>query len=209
MKMLCTATGATLLACSLAGFGQTNGVCGQILDAPLRDRADLTIDSRPAGLEIVGSDKEVIHVTCTADDMDAARNVKLRFSGGTDSGHLKIAGSYGNHNNLLIRIEVPRKTNLRVHMGAGEVTVKEIAGDKAIDLYAGQITISSERAWDYRRIEASVDIGEVKASAYGVDKGGFFRTFARKNDNGEYRLYAHIVTGEIDLMGNGAPAAAE
>jgi hypothetical protein len=44
-----------------------------------------------------------------------------------------------------------------------------------------------------------VDIGDVKATAFGVDRGGFFRSFTRKLQTGEYRLRAHVMTGEIDL----------
>jgi len=69
---------------------------------------------------------------------------------------------------------VPRKTNLRFHMGAGEVKVDGVVGDKDIDLYAGQISVSSPGGWTYKSVDASVDIGDVNASAFGVDKGGFF-----------------------------------
>ena len=213
MKILCAAACTIWLACNPAGFGQTQTPCEQAVDAPLHARATLTIDSRPAGLEIVGTDKETLHVTCTTDDPERARHVKLRYSGGTDNEAggptLKITDPYEQHGNLQIRIEVPRKTNLRVQMGAGQVKVEDVAGDKAITLYAGQITISSDREWDYRRIDASVDIGQVNAAAYGVNKGGFFRSFTKKNDGGEYRLYAHILTGQIDLLGNDAGAGSE
>ena len=200
MKILCVAAAAALLACNPSGFGQTEVGCGQILDTPLHARASLTIDSRAAALEIAGTDKESIHVICTADDMATAQHVKLRFSGTADGGDLTVTGHYGKNNNLRIRVEVPRKLNLRVSMDAGEVKVEEIAGDKDIRLYAGQITISSSHEWDYRSIEASVVIGQVSAPPFGVDKGGFFRTFSRKDDNGQYRLDAHVLTGQIDLV---------
>ena len=94
-------------------------------------------------------------------------------------------------------------------MPAGEVKVDEIVGDKDIELYAGQITISSDREWDYRNVDASVDIGEVNARVYGADKGGFFRVFRKENADGEYRLHAHVTTGQIDLLGKNARAAAD
>ena len=100
--------------------------------------------------------------------------------------------------------------NLGVQMPAGEVKVDEIVGDKDIELYAGQITISSAREWDYRNVNASVDIGEVNAQVYGADnKGGFLRAFRKENADGEYRLHAHVTTGQIDLLGKNARAAAD
>jgi hypothetical protein len=209
MKTLRAATGAALLACNLAGVAQTEAACGQILDAPLRSRAVLTIDSRPAGLEIVGTDQEAIHLSCTVHDVENARVIRIRLSGNQDDGKLTITGGSLTNGNLQIRIEVPRKTSLRVQMAAGEVKVEEVAGDKDIDLYAGQISISSARPWDYRNVDLSVDIGEVKAPAYGTDEGGFFPSFTKKNVDGEYGLYAHVITGEIDMLATNARGAAE
>ncbi|HTX41927.1 MAG TPA: hypothetical protein VMD25_08885 [Acidobacteriaceae bacterium] len=206
MKTLYAVAGALLLACSLAASAEVQSSCVGTLDAPLLPRADLTIHARPAGLEIVGTDKEVLHVTCKTDDPERAQQVHLEFSGGSGSGTLRIEGPPTHHGDLQIRVEVPRRTNLRVDMGAGEVKVEDVAGDKEISLYAGQITISSAHDWDYQRVDASVDIGEVNAAAYHVDKGGFFRSFTRKTDQGEYRLYAHVMTGQIDLVGKAEPA---
>jgi hypothetical protein len=209
MKSLCTATGAVLLACSLAGLAQTETVCDQVLDARLRSKAVLAIDSLPAGLEIVGTDQEVIHLTCTAANAENARDVHIRFSGNQDDGKLTITGGGLKHGNLQVRIEVPRKTSLRVKMSAGQVKVEDIAGNKDIDLYAGQITISSARPWDYRSVHLSVDIGQVSAPVYGEDKGGFFRTVTKQNADGEYWLHAHVLTGQIELLGDHARTAAE
>jgi hypothetical protein len=209
MKTLAIAAGATLFACNLVRFSQSDVPCGQTLDAPLQPSAMLTIDSRPAGIEIVGIDQEAIHVSCTADDTDSARHICLRFSGTPTHAKLTITGAYLKHGNLQIRVEVPRKMNLGVQMPAGEVKVDEIVGDKDIELYAGQITISSDREWDYRNVDASVDIGEVNARVYGADKGGFFRVFRKENADGEYRLHAHVTTGQIDLLGKNARAAAD
>jgi hypothetical protein len=206
MKTLHAVTGAALLACNLAGIAQTETACGQILDAPLRSRAVLTIDSRPAGLEIVGTDQEAIHLSCTAHDAENAMEVRIRLQ---DDGKLTITGGSLKNGNLQIRIEVPRKTSLKIQMAAGEVKVEEIAGDKDIDLYAGQISIASARPWDYRSVDLSVDIGEVKAPAYGADKGGFFPSFTKKTADGEYGLHAHVITGEIDLLSRNARGSAE
>ena len=36
---------------------------------------------------------------------------------------------------------------------------------------------------------------------YDTDKGGFFRSVTKTTTDGEFRLRAHITTGEIDLVG--------
>jgi hypothetical protein len=209
MKILCVAAGATLFACNLVGFAQTEVACGQTLDVPLRSRAVLTIDSRPAGLEVVGTDREMMHVSCTSDDGDAAPLIRLHFSGSPTDAQLRITSTSAKHANLQVRIEVPRKISLGVKMGAGEVKVEEVTGDKDIDIYAGQISISSTQAWNYRSVDASVVIGAVNAPAYGANKGGFFRSVKREAKDGEYRLHAHVMTGEIDLNGKSSHATTD
>ena len=208
MKILCAAAGLVLLACHVAGFARAETACGQTLEAPSRSRALLSVDSEPAGLEIVGTDRAAIRVTCTARDEEEAQRIHLRFSGSQDNGTLTIIGS-SHQSNLQVRIEVPRKTSLRVKMSAGQVKVEEVAGDKDIELYAGQVSISSGRLWDYRRVHVSVDIGDVHAQVYGAEKGGFFRTFSKESSGGEYSLHAHVMTGQIELLGNHGPAAPE
>jgi hypothetical protein len=208
MKTLCATAGLALLACNLAGFAEAETACGQTLETPLRSRATLTIDSRPAGLEIVGTDQAVLHVSCTAKDGDEAAQIRLQLSGSQDHGKLTITG--GSHEgNFQVRIEVPRKTSLKVKMSAGQVKVEEIAGDKDIDLYAGQISISSSRVWDYRSVNVSVDVGDVNAQAYGAEKGGFFRSFSKQSAGGEYTLHAHVMTGQVELLGTHPPPALE
>ncbi|MGA7522730.1 MAG: hypothetical protein WBW84_09610 [Acidobacteriaceae bacterium] len=198
MRMLCAGMAAAVLACAAAGYGETTGSCAQALEAPLHDRGTLAIRSRPAGITVVGTDKNTLHITCTS--AQDPNEVHFHLSG--DPGHerLTIDSDTEHENNLEIRIEVPHRTSLRLHMGAGEVTVNNLEGDKEIDLYAGQINIAAGDPGDYHSVHASVDIGEVNASAWGVDKGGFFRSFTRTTAGGEYRLYAHVLTGEIDLQ---------
>lgn len=206
MMALRAASCATLLACAFPCLAQTHATCDQTLTAPVQPRSSLRIESRPAGLEIVGTDQQAIHITCsTGSENQDLSQITLRFEAASDGGKLTIEGPHRRHENgLQIKIEVPRKTNLSVSMAAGEVKIEEVAGDKTVDLYAGQITISSEHEWNYRTVDASVTIGEVKAPVFDADKGGFFRSVSRKDSGGEYRLRAHVMTGEIDLLGKKA-----
>lgn len=203
MKFVSSAATLTLLACNIAGFAETKTPCSQTVNVPLQSRALLMIDSRPAGLQIVATDREELHVSCTAASSENAEDVSLRFSPTPSGGKLSIQGTHLQHsNNLEVKIEVPRRTNLSVRIFAGEVRVDGVKGDKDIDVGAGQIIISPIHDGDYRSVNASVRIGEVQARAFGVDKGGFFRSFKRTSPIGDYRLQAHVTTGEIDLVGN-------
>lgn len=206
MRVVYAIAGAALLACSLAGSAETKDPCRQSLDVPLSSRTLLSIQSRPAGIKIVGTDEDKLRVSCTAGNLDDADSVQLRFTPSSDGGRLAIEGTRLHHgnNSLDVKIEVPRRTNLRIRMPAGEVRIEEIKGDKDIDLYAGQITILSSHEWDYRSLNASVAVGEVRAPVFDADKGGFFRSLNRRFTTGEYRLHAHVTTGQIDIEGRKA-----
>jgi hypothetical protein len=209
MRTLSAVAVAAVLAGNLAGVARAEIPCGQTLDTPLRPRAVLTIHSRPAGLEIVGTDQPVIRVSCTLGDEDDAQRIRIQFHGNQDDKTLTISGDLLQGNNVRVRIEVPRKTSLRVEMSAGEVKVEEIAGDKDIDLYAGRIAISSTHPWDYRSVDVSVSIGAVKAPVFGAEKGGFFRGITKETGDGEYSLRAHVITGEIELLGRSPRASTD
>jgi hypothetical protein len=206
MKLLNIVTAATLFGSTLAGVSQAVH-CGQTLDAPLRRGAELTISSVSTEIEVVGTDKDAIHVSCHANDPNTAADIRIHFSGSADHAKLNITGDHLNHNNLHLRVEVPRKLGLALHMSAGDAKVEEIEGDKNIQLTAGQISITAARDWDYKEVNASVDIGEVNAEVYGENKGGFFRAFRKQDGHGEYRLRAHVMTGQIDLLGKQTTSA--
>jgi hypothetical protein len=201
MRTLSAVASGAVLAWSLAGLARAETPCGQTLEAPLRPRTVLTIHSRPAGLEIVGTDQAAIHVSCTSGDEGDAQRIRIQFQGNPEDETLTIKGDLRKGDNVKVRIEVPRKTSLRVEMSAGEIKVEEIEGDKDIQLHAGQISVSSTRPWNYRNVDVSVSIGEVNAPMYGAQKGGFFRSITKQTPDGEYSLHAHVITGGIDLLG--------
>jgi len=209
MRALSAVAGAAVLAWNLAGPARAERPCGQTVDAPLRPRAILRVHSRPAGLEIVGTDQPAIHVSCTTGEESDSQRIHVRLKGNQDDETLTIAGDLLDGNGLKVRIEVPRRTDLRVEMPAGEVKVEDIAGDKDIDLYAGRIAISSTHPWNYRSVDVSVTVGAVRAPVYGAEKGGFFRSISRETTDGEYSLHAHVITGEIALLGRSPHGATD
>jgi hypothetical protein len=157
----------------------------------------LTIESRSGEVVVDGSDQDGLRVTCTLEDADRAGNVHIEFERTGDFGKLRLSG--GPSNNVHIRVEVPRRTDLRLRVPAGEVRVEQVSGDKDIALSAGEITVSNVNGTEYRSVKASVDVGAVSATEFGVGKGGFFRSFTRETPGGLYRLRAHLISGNVQL----------
>lgn len=185
-----------MAACGLSARGQS-GTCAAPFAAPSETGMRLMVGARSAEVDLVGTDQRQIRVTCTLDDAARAAEVQIRLRNKDGIERLAIEG--GPSNNVHIVIEVPRQTHLRVRVPAGEVRIKDVTGDKDIDIHAGELIVSGVNPQQYRWVDASVEIGEVRASQFSVDEGGFFRSVKRSSPNGLYRLEAHILTGEIQL----------
>ncbi len=153
---------------------------------------------RSAEIEISGSDRPAIRVTCELKREGSRRDISIRFHGAGNSGDLSIHG--GPSSNVLIRVEVPRFSNLYVRSPAGEMRVLGVTGDKDVELYAGDLTIEAGNAGDYRHADASVTSGDITASAFSVTKAGLFRSFRVDQAAGKYTLHAHLMAGEFKIQ---------
>jgi hypothetical protein len=101
--------------------------------------------------------------------------------------------------NFAATIEIPRNVNLNVRLTAGKLVIDRIEGDKDIESNAGELQINVGKADDYRSVHASVNAGEIDASAFRAQKGGLFRSFDSKGP-GIYRLRVHVGAGQIRLF---------
>jgi hypothetical protein len=197
MRSLWIGAAALLSFASCAGIAQTSGTCAAPFEAPLKSGVALSIDSRSAEIQIVGTDLEVIRVSCTLKHPDQANDIHLQFWAASGYSKLKLKG--GSENNVTIRIEIPRATSLKIYAPAGVVGVDRVTGNKDIEIHAGAVTVSHVDGSEYKSVDAAVGIGEVRALAFGIDKGGFFRKFTKENAEGKYRLRARVGTGSIEF----------
>jgi hypothetical protein len=104
----------------------------------------------------------------------------------------------GPHNHTHFTIEVPRRSNLNIHLQAGDIHVERIEGDLDISSYAGDVDVQVPRARDYRSVDASVSAGDLNAFAFGQSKSGLFRSI-HWTGSGIYRLRAHLGAGDLNL----------
>jgi hypothetical protein len=145
-----------------------------------------------SGIELLGHEEDTLRVS-----YDPERgNVKVRIQVAGDQTELSVRDCP--RNNFTHRVEVPKSTALYIRMFAGELNVRDVVGDKDVELHFGQLSMDVGKAEDYHRVSASVNSGELDAPAFNVSKGGLFRSFAQTG-SGKYRLHAHVGAGELDL----------
>ena len=105
----------------------------------------------------------------------------------------------GNHHGAEVTISIPVETSLKLDLGIGELIVEDIRGDKDLHVGIGELTVAVENPAEYGPVEASVKIGDVEASGFGLtESGGFFRT-VKMETRRSYRLRAHVGIGDLIL----------
>lgn len=184
-----------------AMFADVSGHCDQGFQTGFRAAGKLSIHVRPADIEIKGADVSTVRVTCTTShsDEDLSR-ISIHFRASGSTGDLDIHGGSTHNSGVRFHIEVPRQSNLYVRSNAGDVKVSNVTGDKDVELYAGDLTISVGDPQDYRHVDASLLAGDIKANAFNVNKDGLFRSFSQDNPKGKYTLHAHLLAGDLTLQ---------
>jgi hypothetical protein len=159
-------------------------------------RGQIELRIRPAQIHIVGSDEERIVVRVGGRDGLDSRDVEARFEKHGKSGVLEITG--GPRNDVTITVQVPKELNLVVRVFAGDVEVRDIVGDKDVELNFGALRIGVGDPTGYSTVKASVSSGEIHAKPFGESRGGLFRSL-EKSDNGKYKLRAYVGAGRLTL----------
>jgi hypothetical protein len=135
-------------------------------------------------------------LTVISKKQDAVQPQKPRF--GIDTNSKEASVRVDGPTNYAAVIQVPRNSNLRIHLIGGRLRVDGINGDKDIESNAGDVSIDVGRPENYRQVEASVDRGHIDAPPFQVAEEGFEQSFSRVGP-GSYRLHAHVRSGEIKL----------
>lgn len=171
-------------------------------EAAFPSGGQLRMHIRSSGVRISGSDENKIVVRFSVPNRDALGDVRVQLKQNGNRGDMDITG--GPSNNFQIDIDIPRQSDLYVRMFAGELDIDHVDGNKDLVIHAGQMDVSLPNAGDYGPVKASVTTGDLEASAFGVSKGGFFRSFRtntalHKDAPGKYSLYVHVGAGELDI----------
>ncbi len=162
------------------------------VEAKFASGGRVRMDLCSSGIELIGTDQPRLRVSYHPERAD----VKVRIQASGDRADLQITNCP--RNNFRATIEVPKSSDLYVRMFAGQLSVREITGDKDVVLHFGQLNMDIGKPEDYARVDASVNSGQLDVSPFGVSKGGLFRSFDQSGP-GKYRVYAHVGAGQLEL----------
>jgi hypothetical protein len=149
-------------------------------------------------MEIVGVDANQITVSWRSDrgDDSEAGRVKVRLRRLAEKEASVLVDGPGDR--VRYRIEIPRRSDVAIHMHAGELKVRGIAGSMDVDLLAGEMELRLGDPRRYRKVAASVTAGELDAKPWQTDKAGLWRSF-KLDGEGDYDLRARLIAGQLTI----------
>jgi hypothetical protein len=157
----------------------------------------IRLDLRSGEFRIVGRDGDKISIRATGPNVEKAREMTVTFKHFGNHADLQIANG-AVKDGPSITVEVPKVSALFVRMPFGDLSVEGVSGDKDVELHAGDLSIEVGDANNYRRVDASVNAGDISADPFGESRDGLFRSF-QKTGAGRYKLHAHIGAGDLTL----------
>jgi hypothetical protein len=164
------------------------------VDFAPRGQIDLRV--RPAEIHVIGNDEGRIVVRVEGRQGRDSKDVQARFEKHGHTGVLEITG--GPRNDVTITVQVPKESNLVVRVFAGDVEIRDVVGDKDVELNFGSLRIGVGDASGYSSVKASVSSGEIDAKPFGESHGGLFRSL-EMSGTGKYKLRAYVGAGQLTL----------
>lgn len=156
----------------------------------------LRMHLRSGDFQIVGHDADRISIHFDGKNRDRAKDLTVHLKRADNHADLHVFR--GPKNGLLVTIEVPKSTDLYVRMPGGDLLVKNIVGNKDIELRGGDLTIDAGSPADYAHVDASVRFGDVHAGVFGPAKGWLGGSL-KQAGAGRYKLHAHVFAGDLTL----------
>ncbi len=169
---------------------------GQTSQNDLPPITTVRLHLRDGDYRIVASDSDDITIRSDGKNQEGAKQIRVRLRRTGDS--LDVTLSHVPKKECQITIIVPKETNLYARMRAGDLSVDGVAGDKDLEMLAGDLTIQGAAAADYGPVDLSVKFGDVSGGEFGSPKGTVGNSL-RREGNGKYRLHAHVFAGDLTL----------
>jgi hypothetical protein len=145
---------------------------------------------------VVSSDSDEITIHTDGKNRYQAKKMQVQLRRTGDS--LDVVFLHVPKNECQVTIAVPKQTNLFARMRAGDLSVDGIAGNKDLELLAGDLSIQVPNAAEYGPVDLSVRFGDVSGDQFG-DPKGWIGNSLRRDGNGKYRLHAHVFAGDLTL----------
>jgi hypothetical protein len=190
-------TAVIALAClAMAATTLTASAQARTVERAFVDAGHVELDLSAGTYRVFASRDNTIRITAYPTDSRSAGDTDVRIDVRGARATIAIDGPI--NDGVRVDIALPKRTNIVSSLTAGEFRLRDIEGSKDISARAGEIDIRVGEARDYRTVHAAVKIGELRAPAFKVNKGGFFRSFDWSG-GGRHDLRVSLLVGEVKL----------
>jgi len=95
-------------------------------------------------------------------------------------------------------VEVPKTSDVKLHLAAGNLEMAAFTGNKDIDSGAGNMEIAVGNAQDYASVDASNKAGNIDAGPFGKSESGVMKHITWSGP-GKYTLRVDLGAGNLEL----------
>lgn len=157
----------------------------------------VALDLSAGGYELRGTSENEVRVVIERGD---SRDVRCHVSVNGSKAKVEVEGP---SNNFHATIYLPGRSNLQVDQTIGDMEISGVEGNKNLSLGIGRIHLEVPSGAATPSFEGGVIIGDVRADAWNISKGGFFRSFESRSA-GPYSIHAHVDIGDLEVAGASA-----
>jgi hypothetical protein len=194
-----------LLLLNLSAAALQQAMTASVTEHKLTRGEHLQMELSAGEYFITGHDSDTVKVVYTADTPHEQSSAKVTFIDSNSDPEVLISNT--SRHSFHASIDVPPRTNLRVRVKAGNLTIKGVAGNTDIEDRKGDVVVELINPEDYQVLDASITVGSLNAPAFHVSKLGLWRSFHHRG-NGKQQLHVHVGIGSLEIqssVGNAGP----
>jgi hypothetical protein len=166
------------------------------------------LDANVGDVRVAPTDQEgklrLVITSHKQEDAEAAPHWVREFAvNGSQAKIVLRMPKHGEHN-FDVTLYVPKRSDLRLNLGVGDLTIEGITGNTDAELGVGDLKMTVPDPHAYRAVAMSVHIGDVHAGAFGLEPSGFLgKSVERQFNAGSYRLKLHTGIGDVSCTAAG------
>jgi hypothetical protein len=177
-----------------------------VREAPFDAGGVVILDENIGDVHVVPTDKSgelrLVIAPHKEKDAEEAHGWVREFSANGSQAKITIRTPKTGEHNFDVTIYVPERSDLRLSLGVGDLTIRGITGNTDAEVGIGDLKVTVHNPHDYRSVAMSVHIGDVNASVFDLHPSGFLgKSVKGEFANGSYRLKLHTGIGDVSCVG--------
>ena len=167
------------------------------------------LDANVGDVRVMPTDREgklrLVITSRKQEDATAAPHWVREFAVSGSQAKIQLEMPKHGEHNFDVTLYVPKRSDLRLNLEVGDLTIQGITGNTDAELGVGDLKMIVPDPHAYRAVAMSVHIGDVEAGAFGLEPSGLLgKSVERQFSAGSYRLKLHTGIGDVSCTAGGA-----